>query len=115
MSKLVLTIVLALYGFVNFSGIDAASILSEDTKVQILKYPRPESSRCSQSKGIAILIVTFDKSAKITNVEIFKSSGCDGFDTNATKAAKGIVFKPATKNGEPITVKKQCEYSFERY
>ena len=67
---------------------------------------------CSQSSGRISLRVTFDKSAKVTNIEIIESSNCERFDSNALKAAKKIKFSPAIKNGEPITVTKQVQYTF---
>jgi TonB family protein len=80
--------------------------------VKILNKPRVELGRCSQPSGITKLRVTFDKSAKITEAVIVQSSGCQDFDNNAIKAARGIKFKPAIKDGEEATVTKPVEYSF---
>jgi TonB family protein len=83
-----------------------------DEPVKILKKPRVELGRCSESSGITKLRVTFDKSAKITEAVVVLSSGCEDFDKNALKAARGIKFKPAIKEGEAVTVTKPVEYSF---
>ncbi len=84
-----------------------------DQNLQIKKKPQPRFSRnCEQSSGRTRIMVTFDKSEKVTDVEIISTSGCFGFDQNALRAAKSIKFKAAMKNGEPVTVKKQVEYSY---
>lgn len=84
-----------------------------DQNIKIKKRPQPMFSRsCGQSSGITRVLATFDKSGVITDVEIIKSSGCEGFDENAVRAAKKIKFTPAVKNGEAVTVKKQIEYTF---
>jgi TonB family protein len=64
---------------------------------------------------MARLKVTFDKSGKVTNVDVARPSGCSAFDRNAVKAAKKIKFEPAIKNGEAITMVKQVEYVYTRY
>jgi TonB family protein len=56
--------------------------------------------------------VNFDKSAKITDAVLVQSSGCEEFDNNALKAARGIKFKPAITDGEAATVTKPVEYRF---
>lgn len=58
------------------------------------------------------LRATFDKSAKVTDVVVTQSSGCEAFDKNAIRAARGIKFKPATKNGEAVSISKPLEYQF---
>jgi len=86
---------------------------SYDQNIVIKKKPHPRvSSDCEQSSGRTRVLVTFDKSEKITDVKIIISSGCFGFDQNAMRAAKEIKFKAAMKDGEPVTVKKQVEYAY---
>ena len=87
----------------------------KDKPLKIKRKSPPEFGNCSQGAGLARLRVVFDKSAKVTNVEIAISSGCDSFDNNAIKAAKRIKFEPAIKNGEPITVTKLVEYTFRKF
>jgi TonB family protein len=71
-------------------------------------------SRCLEGKrntGIRALVkVTFHSSGKVTEVEIEESSGCEHFDKEALRIAKKLKFKPAIKDGEPITVVKTTEY-----
>ncbi len=83
--------------------------------VKIKKKPKVQLVTCGQSVGLVQLRVTFDKSAKITEIELVKSSGCEGFDQNAIRAARGIRFEPAIKDGEAITVTKPVEYRFNIY
>jgi TonB family protein len=103
--------------FLTFAGASAAQTVNvskkaADQPVKILKKPVVQLGRCSQSSGITKLRVTFDKSAKITAAAIVQSSGCEEFDKNALRAALGIKFKPAIKNGEAVTVSKPVEYAF---
>lgn len=85
-------------------------------KLIVKKSPQPVvPSSCSQTSGTTQILATFDKSGKITNVEIKSFSGCEDFDENAVKAAKKIKFKPLVKNGEPLTVVKTISYTFNLY
>jgi TonB family protein len=88
-----------------------------DKPIKIKRKPQAAfgPGTCSQSSGRISVRATFDKSAKVTNVEIVSSSGCDRFDRNATSAAKRIKFEPAIKNGEPVTVVKLVEYTFTQF
>ena len=85
----------------------------KDKPLKIKRKPSPAVGDCGQFSGRTTLRVTFDKSAKVTDVEIVALSGCDDFDKNSVKAAKGIQFEPQIKDGEPITVTKRVEYAFE--
>ncbi len=87
----------------------------KDRPLKIIKRQYPRSRNCEQSSGRITLRVTFDKSAKVTNVEIIKPSDCTGFDDNAIEAARGIKFNPAIKNGESVTVKKLVQYDFRKF
>lgn len=88
---------------------------TNDKKLKILKKPAPESGGCRQTSGLTMIRVTFDKSAKVTEAVVTKSSGCTDFDNNSLKAARKIKFEPQTKNGEPVTVTKPVEYKYYRY
>lgn len=88
-----------------------------DKPLKIIKkmFSGLRSSGCAEPSGIVSVRATFDKSAKITETELVKSSGCDEFDRNALIIAKKIKFEPAIKNGEAITTTKIIQYSFNRY
>ncbi len=87
----------------------------EEKPLKIKNKPQVQykSEDCDVSKSFVNLKVTFDKSGKITKAEIAKSSGCEKFDRQALSAARKIKFTPARKNGEPITVTKTVQYTFE--
>lgn len=98
----------------TFAAFGAAQ--TGDKKLKIIKKPGVKFSRqCRQSSGTTRVRVTFDKSAKITNVEIVISSGCTSFDNNALDSARRITFEPQVKDGEPVTVTKLVEYNFNSY
>ncbi len=86
-----------------------------DKPLKIKRKPHPSVGNCSESKGLVVIRVTFDKSATISETEIVVSSGCESFDKRSLKAAQKIEFEPAEKSGEPITVTKKIEYAFSRY
>lgn len=90
---------------------------SQDRPLKIKSKQRIDSSvfsRCFEGKrntGIrASVKATFHSSGKVTEVEIAESSGCEYFDKEALRLAKKIKFKPAVKDGVPITVVKTTEY-----
>jgi TonB family protein len=73
-------------------------------------YPNPETGTVCIS-GVVRLKVKFLESGKIG--EIVTVSGLPfGATENAIEAAKKIKFKPAIKDGKPITVSKTLEYRF---
>jgi TonB family protein len=89
----------------------------KDRPLQIKSKQRIDSSvfsRCFEGKrntGIrAAVRVTFHSSGKVTEVEIAEPSGCESFDKEALRLARKIKFKPAVKDGVPITVVKTTEY-----
>lgn len=88
----------------------------QNKKLKIKSKPIPRSGgSCPQDSGIVTVLVTFDKSAKITKTEITRSSGCDIFDRDSIQAAMKIKFEPEVKDGEPITVMRPVQYSFTKY
>lgn len=87
----------------------------KEQPLKIKNRPKPKPGDCGQGEATVRQRVTFDKSAKVTNVEVVASSNCDFFDKEAVRAAKKIKFNPQMKNGEPITVTKILEYKFTRY
>lgn len=86
-----------------------------DRPLKILSKPQPRSGQCTANSGLTSLRVTFDKSEKVTDVVVVRSSNCSEFDQNAITAAKAIKFTAAMKNGELITVEKLLEYKYSRY
>ena len=112
-----LSVVILCLTFVVASSAQSVKISKKeaDKPVKIINKPRVQSGFCGQPSGTTKLRVTFDKSAKITDAILVVSSGCEEFDNNALKAARGIKFKPAIKDGEAATVTKPVEYGFSVY
>ena len=70
-----------------------------------------EAARDKKVQGIVRLAIYFDKSGKIKAIFAIKELP-KGLTENAIDAAKKIVFEPATRDGQPISVIKIIEYSF---
>lgn len=90
---------------------------SGTTALKILSKPRAESteeSRKNQVQGTVILRVTFLADGTIGAVSPI-SGLPDGLTAQAIEAAKKIRFEPAMKDGKPITVVKQVQYTFTLY
>ncbi len=89
----------------------------KDRPLEILSNPRISTSAFNQCRGnvrgrelLVRLRVTFHSSGKITDIEVITDSGCNYFNDEAVRTAERIKFKPAIKDGEPITVTKTTEY-----
>lgn len=89
-----------------------------DTPVQIIHKPKasyPEQkngSLCVQ--GTVTLRVQFLETGEIGKISVV-SGLPEGFNDKAIEAARKIIFKPAMKDGKPVTVSKQFQYSFSLY
>lgn len=90
---------------------------TSDKKLIILSKPRAlftDRARQNQIQGKVVLRIAFKKNGKIGKIKVVEGLP-DGLSENAVKAAEGIRFEPATKNGKPITVTKNIEYNFNIY
>lgn len=83
--------------------------------LEIINKPHPSLTDCGQDEAAVVLKVTFDKSSKVTAVEIVSLSGCEFFDKSAIRAAKKITFKPQIENGEAVTITKVVNYKARRH
>lgn len=87
---------------------------SGKTPIKILSKPKPEftqKAREANVSGAVRLLVGFAADGKVKHILIIKSLGY-GLNENAVRAARGIKFEPATKDGKPISVVKMVEYNF---
>ncbi len=87
------------------------------TSIDITSKPRASYTDRARNAGVSgtiTLLVGFSEDAKIKNIMVIKSLGF-GLDQEAIRAAKGIKFKPATKDGKPVSVVKMIQYSFSLY
>lgn len=89
-----------------------------DTPVKIIYKPRAawteEAWRRAQLQGAVTLRVQFLENGKIGNIAVV-SGLSHGLNESAAKAAKKIRFRPAMKDGKPVTVFKQVQYTFTLY
>lgn len=87
------------------------------TPIEILSKPLAnytDRARQANVSGTIRLLVGFSASGKVENILIIKALS-HGLNEQAIKAARGIKFKPATRDGKPISVVKMVEYSFTIY
>jgi TonB family protein len=86
-----------------------------DTKARLVSKPPPvytDEARNHQVSGTVILKVIVSKSGQVTNIRVV--SGLPfGLTEQAIKAAKGIKFIPAMKDGQPVSMWMQLEYNFD--
>jgi TonB family protein len=82
--------------------------------VRILSKPRADytdEARLNQVQGKVVLRVVFSAGGQIGVISTI-SGLPDGLTEQAIAAARGIKFKPATRNGTPYSVTKPVEYTF---
>src|ERR1017187_331922 len=112
MSILFRTMILSLVILMSF----AISLAQEkDRPLKILTSLNPERSNCGNGTLTGTLRITFDRSEKITHVDLVHSTGCASFDDNLLRAARTIKFLAEIRHGERVTVIKQIEYTYSIY
>ncbi len=98
---------------------DASSIypMSANLRPTILyreKAKYTEVSRINQVQGTVVLNVVFSVEGKITDIRVNRCLP-DGLLQKAIIAAQNIRFNPAIKDGTPVSVRGQLEFSFNLY
>ena len=87
-----------------------------DEKAYIKSKPgvagTPEDYRCLNSEGTVRLRGVMRKSGRVTDVTLVRTSGCPGFDEGAMQALRKVVFRPAKKDGRPVSQLANFEYSY---
>jgi TonB family protein len=73
-----------------------------------------EEAKRNGLEGIVTLDVVFAADGKMTDIQAF-SGLPDGLTENSIEAAKKIRFKPATRDGEPVSVHGKLEFNFKLY
>jgi TonB family protein len=73
-----------------------------------------EEARQNKIQGVVILQVVFHVNGSITDIRVIRGLS-DGLTEKAIEAAKKIRFNPAVKNGAPVSVRGQLEFSFNLY
>ena len=73
-----------------------------------------EEARQNKVQGTVVLSVVFNLNGSITEVKVVRGLP-DGLTEKAIEAARKIRFNPAVKNGTPVSVRGQLEFSFNLY
>ncbi|NOT62484.1 MAG: energy transducer TonB, partial [Acidobacteria bacterium] len=73
-----------------------------------------EEARQNKVQGTVALSVVFTADGRITSIRVVRGLP-DGLTEKAIEAAQRIRFQPATKNGAPVSVRGQLEFSFNLY
>ncbi|MFM9903072.1 MAG: energy transducer TonB [Pyrinomonadaceae bacterium] len=96
------------------SALFAAGVLAQDTKLNIKEQPLPERPKnygTLDVQGTIILRVQFLDFGEIGDVAPLKTLTAD-LAEKAITAARNIKFEPEMKDGKPVTVSRQIEYSY---
>ena len=86
-------------------------------KARVLSKPEPqytEEARRNQITGTVVVRAIFAANGKVIGVRVVKGLR-DGLTEQAIKAARKIKFTPAFKDGRPVSMFVQLEYSFNLY
>ena len=91
--------------------------MSEVDKIpEITELPRVRADeKCGRNvKNLTIRLgIVLRKSGKVSDVEILERSACEAFNESAVEASKRIKFKPAEKDGKPVSVAFLLTHSFD--
>jgi outer membrane biosynthesis protein TonB len=88
-----------------------------DQKVQVLRKPSPSFSRDARRKmtrGYVVLRAILAADETVKHIEIITGLP-DGLSEKAIEAARQIKFKPALKDGKPVSTWIEVEYGFYVY
>jgi len=110
-----------LQGFAEWGGMDSSILRvfkpSEvDTKARVISKPDPsytEEARSREISGVVILKALFLSSGRVIAYPVKTLPA--GLTEQALRAARQIKFIPAVKDGKPVTMAAQLEYTFTIY
>ena len=88
-----------------------------DERYQILKKPTPSYTREARrhlTKGVVVLRAILAADETIKHIEV-ETGLPHGLSEKAIEAAQQIKFKPAKKDGKPVSVWVELEYHFDVY
>lgn len=86
-------------------------------RIQILykeKAKYTEEARQNKVQGTVVLSAIFSSDGRVQSIRVVRGLP-DGLTEKAIEAAQKIRFKPAEKNGAPVTVRGQLEFTFNLY
>jgi len=83
-----------------------------DVKARMLNSPAPDLSTDARNRptGTVILRVVFAKTGRVENITVIRGLP-NGVTEKCIEAAKQIKFKPAMKEGQPVSMWMQLEYA----
>jgi TonB family protein len=99
---------------------DSSKVFSSgevEQKVRILSKPEPAYTGAARQNGVngtVVLRAVFSSNGEVTNIQAV-SGLPDGLTEQAIVAAKQIKFVPAMKDGRPVSVWMQLQYTFNLY
>lgn len=102
------------YEYRNRHGCRTRSYRSEDSAPVVTFKPLAtytESARQNEFEGTVRLLVEYRADGTIGDIDVLQGQPY-GLTDEAKEAARDIRFKPATRNGEPVTVNKEVEFHF---
>ena len=85
-----------------------------DKRPIVSKKPTPSYPRDARSSGVrgtVIIRCIFSATGKVTNIRVVSGQPM-GLTERSIEAAEKIQFKPALKDGKPVSVWMQLEYNF---
>ena len=92
----------------------AVTITDEITPPRLTEVASPfytEEAKKKKIEGSVTLLIVVDKKGDVIDAKVVKGLG-HGLDENAVVAVKEWKYKPAEKDGEPITVKMEVTVDF---
>ena len=111
-------LLLILFLLINLSCGYNSNITGEKnyTPPSQLNQPRllyPKTAQENSNTGNTRVIFDIDKTGRVTNATIAKSSGSDVLDQSALEFCKSLIFDPAKINGRPVSSKMLKEFKFQ--
>ncbi len=80
-----------------------------DKKRRDLNAPSPTGCK---GQNTVIIGAVLRKSGKVTNVRVFEPGNCPEFEKKAIKSVDRTKFKPAMKNGTPVSTYMSFQFNF---
>ncbi|WPB78632.1 energy transducer TonB [Archangium violaceum] len=84
---------------------------TEPSVASEVKIPYPDEARRAGIEGTVTLSITIDSEGRVVKASIVKGLGY-GLDEAARTALMRFRFKPAIKNGEPVSTEMKYSYTF---
>ena len=86
-----------------------------DERVRILKKPTPgftREARRNGTRGFVVLEAILAADGSVKHIEVLTGLP-DGLSHKAIEAARQIKFRPAVKDGKPVSVRVEVRYQFQ--